>query len=53
MDDLTGKISDILSNPESMEKLKNLAALFGQSDSGSEESEPASKTPEASASRCV
>lgn len=46
MDDLTGKISDILSNPESMEKLKNLAALFGQSDSGSEESEPASKTPE-------
>ena len=50
MDDLTGKISDILSNPESMEKLKNLAALFGQSDSGSEESEPASKTPEASAS---
>ena len=50
MDDLTGKISDILSNPESMEKLKNLAALFGQSDSGSEESEPASKTSEASAS---
>ena len=46
MDDLTGKISDILSNPENMEKLKNLAALFGQSDSGSEESEPASKTPE-------
>lgn len=28
MDDLTGKINELLSDPESMEKIKNLAGMF-------------------------
>lgn len=31
MDDLSSKLSDLLKNPESMEKIKNLAAMFGGS----------------------
>jgi hypothetical protein len=36
MDDLTEKINELLSNPESMEKIKNLAGMLGVgSDGGS------------------
>lgn len=29
MEDLSSKLNDLLKNPESMEKIKNLAAMFG------------------------
>lgn len=31
MDDLTSKLNEILANPESMEKIQNLAGMLGQS----------------------
>lgn len=31
MDDLAGKISELLNNPESLEKIKGLSGLLGQS----------------------
>lgn len=31
MDDLTSKLGELLNNPESMEKIKNLASMFGAS----------------------
>lgn len=34
MDDLTGKINELLSDPESMEKIKNLAGMFAASGDG-------------------
>ena len=34
MDDLTGKINELLSDPESMEKIKNLAGMFAASSGG-------------------
>jgi Predicted membrane protein len=42
MDDLSGKINELLSDPESMEKIKNLASMFASSSGGgaSSESEP-------------
>jgi hypothetical protein len=34
MDDLTGKINELLSDPESMEKIKNLASMFASTSGG-------------------
>jgi hypothetical protein len=34
MDDLTGKINELLSDPDSMEKIKNLAGMFAGSSGG-------------------
>jgi hypothetical protein len=34
MDDLTGKINELLSDPESMEKIKALAGMFAGSSGG-------------------
>lgn len=34
MDDLAGKIAELLNNPESMEKIKGLSGLLGQSSFG-------------------
>lgn len=39
MDDLTGKINDLLSDPESMEKIKNLASMFSGSSGGGNSNE--------------
>ena len=36
MDDLTGKINSLLSDPDSMEKIKNLASMFTSSSGESE-----------------
>jgi hypothetical protein len=38
MDDLSGKINDLLSDPESMEKIKNLAGMLAGSSTGEKES---------------
>ena len=49
MDDLTGKISELLSDPEAMEQIKGLAGLLGQqpmtndTESEPEKSEPVKK----------
>lgn len=41
MDDLAGKISELLNNPESLEKIKGLSGLLGQSSFGEpKEEEP-------------
>ena len=34
MDDLASKLNEILGNPESMEKIQNLAGMLGQSGGG-------------------
>lgn len=50
MDDLTGKISEILSNPGAMEQIKNLAGMIGnQTQNSSGESSPVN-TPSANLS---
>ena len=38
MDDLTGKINELLQDPESMEKIKNLAGMFAASSGGDSKS---------------
>ena len=44
MDDLTGKINELLSDPESMEKIKNLAGMFASSSgSGAQSSDNQSR----------
>lgn len=45
MDDLAGKISEILSDPASMEKIKNLSSMLGVS-SDSQASAPVSSPPQ-------
>lgn len=40
MDDLSGKINELLSDPESMEKIKNLASMFSSASGGGDTSEP-------------
>lgn len=39
MDDLTGKLAEMLNNPETMEQLKGFAGMLGQSASQKEEPE--------------
>ena len=46
MDDLAGKISEILSNPESLEKIKGLSGLLGQPPPAPEPEEPPANTPD-------
>lgn len=46
MDDLTGKINELLSDPESMEKIKNLAGMFAASGDGSSPPDTAGKRDE-------
>lgn len=41
MEDLSSRLNDILKNPESMEKIKNLAAMFGAGDGGGASEAPA------------
>lgn len=43
MDDMTSRLSEILGDPASMEKLKNLAAMFGGSDRQAEAAPAASQ----------
>lgn len=42
MDDLAGKIGELLGSPEGMERIRNLASMLGQSQS--QPSEPAEET---------
>ncbi|MCI1990298.1 MAG: hypothetical protein LKJ59_03025, partial [Oscillospiraceae bacterium] len=44
MDDLSSRLGDLLKNPENMEKIKNLAAMFG-GDGAAEEPEPEAPAP--------
>lgn len=46
MDDVSSRINDILSDPGSMEKIRNLAAMLGSSGGGQESSPPPEKEPE-------
>lgn len=41
MDDLAAKIGEMLSNPDTMEKIRNMASMFGAAGGASEESTPA------------
>lgn len=46
MDDVSSRINDILGDPGSMEKIRNLAAMLGSSGSEQENSPPPEKEPE-------
>ncbi|MDQ5983166.1 MAG: hypothetical protein RUMPE_00164 [Eubacteriales bacterium SKADARSKE-1] len=48
MDDLTGKLMEMLNNPESIEKIKNLTGLLGKNDESKNETTPENQDTEES-----
>ncbi len=49
MDDMSSRLNEILSDPESMEKIRNLAALFGSSNQQGGGPAPQQQRPQQSA----
>lgn len=45
MDDLSDKINSLLSDPDSMEKIKNLASMFSASNDGNNDGDDNSEDP--------
>ena len=54
MDDLAGKIGEILSNPGAMEQIKSLAGMLGsQAQEAAGDAPPASSAANAPAEMCI